>query len=44
MLNHGVDLMRGKSGFVSAAHTTADIAATIAAFDVAIGEVAMLHQ
>jgi glutamate-1-semialdehyde 2,1-aminomutase len=30
--NHGVDLMRGRSGFLSAAHTDADIAATVAAF------------
>jgi glutamate-1-semialdehyde 2,1-aminomutase len=30
--NHGVDLMRGRSGFLSAAHTETDIAATIAAF------------
>jgi glutamate-1-semialdehyde 2,1-aminomutase len=32
MINHGVDLMRGRSGFLSAAHTSADVAATIAAF------------
>jgi glutamate-1-semialdehyde 2,1-aminomutase len=30
--NHGVDLMRGRSGFLSAAHTDADIAATVVAF------------
>jgi glutamate-1-semialdehyde 2,1-aminomutase len=30
--NHGVDLMRGRSGFLSAAHTDADIAATLDAF------------
>lgn len=30
--NNGVDLMRGRSGFLSAAHTEADIAATVAAF------------
>jgi glutamate-1-semialdehyde 2,1-aminomutase len=30
--NHGADLMRGRSGFLSAAHTDADIAATVAAF------------
>ena len=30
--NHGVDLMRGRSGFLSAAHTDADITATVAAF------------
>ncbi len=40
MLNHGVDLLRGKSGFVSAAHTEADIETTIAAFDAALGELA----
>ncbi len=44
MLNHGVDLMRGKSGFVSAAHTAADIAETITAFDAAIGEVTMRQR
>lgn len=36
LLNHGVDLMRGKSAFVSAAHTTADIHATVAAIDAAL--------
>lgn len=30
--NHGVDLMRGRSGFLSAAHTPEDVAATVAAF------------
>ena len=30
--NHGVDLMRGRSGFFSAAHTEADVDATVAAF------------
>jgi glutamate-1-semialdehyde 2,1-aminomutase len=30
--NHGVDLMRGRSGFLSAAHSEADITATLAAF------------
>jgi glutamate-1-semialdehyde 2,1-aminomutase len=30
--NHGVDLMRGRSGFLSAAHTDADIDTTVAAF------------
>jgi glutamate-1-semialdehyde 2,1-aminomutase len=30
--NHGVDLMRGRSGFLSAAHSEDDIAATVAAF------------
>jgi glutamate-1-semialdehyde 2,1-aminomutase len=32
MLNHGVDLMRGTSAFVSAAHSEEDIAASVAAF------------
>jgi glutamate-1-semialdehyde aminotransferase len=32
MLNHGIDLMRGTSAFVSVAHTEEDIAATVAAF------------
>jgi glutamate-1-semialdehyde 2,1-aminomutase len=39
MINHGVDLMRGRSAFVSAAHTPADIDATIAAFDAALDEI-----
>jgi glutamate-1-semialdehyde 2,1-aminomutase len=39
LLNHGVDLMRGKSAFVSAAHTPADIGQTIAAFDAALHDV-----
>jgi glutamate-1-semialdehyde 2,1-aminomutase len=30
--NHGVDLMRGRSGFLSVAHTPEDIAATVEAF------------
>ena len=38
--NHGVDLMRGRSGFLSAAHTEADIAATIAAFAATLDEIA----
>lgn len=33
----GVDLMRGRSGFVSAAHSTADLRATASALDAAIG-------
>ena len=36
MLNYGVDLMRGRSAFVSAAHTEADITATVAAFGAAL--------
>jgi glutamate-1-semialdehyde 2,1-aminomutase len=39
--NHGVDLMRGRSGFLSAAHTEQDIAATIAAFAATLGEIAV---
>jgi glutamate-1-semialdehyde 2,1-aminomutase len=39
LLNQGVDLMRGKSAFVSAAHTAADIDQTIAAFDAALHDV-----
>ncbi|ABU57902.1 aspartate aminotransferase family protein [Roseiflexus castenholzii] len=38
MINHGVDLMRGRSGFVSAAHTPGDIDATIAAFATTLDE------
>jgi glutamate-1-semialdehyde aminotransferase len=38
MLNHGVDLMRGTSAFVSAVHTEEDIAATIAAFSATLDE------
>ena len=36
MLNYGIDLMKGSSAFVSAAHTDEDIAATIAAFGAAL--------
>lgn len=36
--NHGVDLMRGRSGFLSAAHTDADIDATVAAFAATLDE------
>lgn len=39
LLNHGVDLMRGHRGFLSAAHTSQDIAHTIAAFDAMLGEI-----
>ncbi|HEX6293322.1 MAG TPA: aminotransferase class III-fold pyridoxal phosphate-dependent enzyme [Herpetosiphonaceae bacterium] len=39
LLNQGVDLMRGKSAFVSAAHTPADIDRTIAACDAALSDV-----
>jgi glutamate-1-semialdehyde 2,1-aminomutase len=40
MLNYGVDFMKGTSAFVSAAHTTEDIAATVAAFGAALDQVA----
>lgn len=40
LINQGVDLLRGKSAFVSAAHTSADIDQTIMAFDAALGDVA----
>lgn len=36
MLNYGVDLMRGRSAFVSAAHSEEDISATIKAFGAAL--------
>jgi glutamate-1-semialdehyde 2,1-aminomutase len=36
--NHGADLMRGRSGFLSAAHTDADIAATVGAFAVTLDD------
>lgn len=35
-LNYGIDLMKGSSAFVSAAHTEDDIAATVAAFGAAL--------
>ncbi|MBK9710272.1 MAG: aminotransferase class III-fold pyridoxal phosphate-dependent enzyme [Kouleothrix sp.] len=38
--NHGVDLMRGRSGFLSAAHTEADVDATVAAFASALDDIA----
>ncbi|HMO56316.1 MAG TPA: aminotransferase class III-fold pyridoxal phosphate-dependent enzyme [Roseiflexaceae bacterium] len=37
---HGVDLMRGRSGFVSWAHSAADIDATVAAFAAALDDIA----
>ncbi len=40
MINHGVDLMRGRSGFLSAAHTPADVDATIAAFAATLDTIA----
>ncbi|MCS6842261.1 MAG: aminotransferase class III-fold pyridoxal phosphate-dependent enzyme [Roseiflexus sp.] len=40
MINHGVDLMRGRSGFVSAVHTPDDIDATIEAFAATLDAIA----
>ncbi len=37
--NHGVDLMRGRSGFLSAAHANADVDTTVAAFAAALDEI-----
>jgi glutamate-1-semialdehyde 2,1-aminomutase len=37
--NHGVDLMRGRSGFLSAAHSEEDIEATVAAFAATLDEI-----
>ena len=39
LINHGVDLMRGHSGFVSTAHTASDIEATVVAFAAAVDDV-----
>jgi glutamate-1-semialdehyde 2,1-aminomutase len=41
--NHGVDLMRGRSGFLSAAHSEEDIVATVAAFAATLDEIAAEH-
>jgi glutamate-1-semialdehyde 2,1-aminomutase len=38
--NHGVDLMRGRSGFLSAAHSDMDIATTVAAFAATLDDMA----
>jgi glutamate-1-semialdehyde 2,1-aminomutase len=38
--NHGVDLMRGHSGFLSSAHTEEDIAQTLAAFSATLDDMA----
>jgi len=38
--NHGVDLMRGRSGFLSAAHSDADVDTTVAAFAAALDDIA----
>jgi glutamate-1-semialdehyde 2,1-aminomutase len=37
--NHGIDLMRGRSGFLSAAHSEEDIDATVAAFAAALEDI-----
>jgi glutamate-1-semialdehyde 2,1-aminomutase len=41
LINRGIDLMRGRSGFLSLAHTPADIATTTAAFDAALADLAV---
>jgi len=41
--NHGVDLMRGRSGFLSAAHSEEDIDATLAAFAATLDEIMLEH-
>jgi glutamate-1-semialdehyde 2,1-aminomutase len=38
--NHGVDLMRGRSGFLSVAHTQADIASTVVALAATLDDIA----
>lgn len=40
LVNRGVDFMRGKSAFLSLAHTAADIIATIRAFSEALDDIA----
>src|SRR5919199_778251 len=44
MLNYGIDLMKGTSAFVSAAHTEEDIMATVAAFGAALDMVQDEHE
>ncbi len=39
LINHGVDLMRGRSGFLSKAHTPADIELALKAFDLALTDI-----
>jgi glutamate-1-semialdehyde 2,1-aminomutase len=39
LVNNGVDLMRGRSGFLSAAHTPADVDLTVRAFGAALDDV-----
>jgi glutamate-1-semialdehyde 2,1-aminomutase len=41
--NHGADLMRGRSGFLSAVHTDADIAATVEAFAATLDDMQAEH-
>jgi glutamate-1-semialdehyde aminotransferase len=44
MLNYGIDLMKGTSAFVSAAHTEEDIMATVSAFGAALDMVQDEHE
>lgn len=39
LINHGVDLMRGRSGFLSKAHSSEDIATALKAFDLALADI-----
>jgi glutamate-1-semialdehyde 2,1-aminomutase len=39
LINRGLDLMRGRSGFLSAAHTEQDLDATVRAFGAALDDV-----
>ncbi|MBC8077676.1 MAG: aminotransferase class III-fold pyridoxal phosphate-dependent enzyme [Chloroflexales bacterium] len=39
LLNHGVDFMRGRSGFLSTEHSSAVLATTVERFDRALGDV-----
>jgi glutamate-1-semialdehyde aminotransferase len=39
LINHGVDFMRGHSGFLSSAHGQTEIDATVAAFGAALEDV-----
>lgn len=40
LINRGIDFMRGRSGFLSLAHSEADVAAAVSAFDAALGDLA----
>jgi glutamate-1-semialdehyde 2,1-aminomutase len=40
LLNRGIDLMRGRSGFLSLAHSPGDIDSSVAAFEAALGDLA----